>query len=241
MTIPRIPMILIAAITVALIGEYLLITSQFNETIVRAITNSSQAANATTTKLFINEVYPRLESQFGLKHDKPDAPEDLNGEVLQRVDETIRTFMLGTDIMKVKIFNTDGLTVYSSDPAQIGENYGDHPPFIAATQGKPGSQISHRGTFSALDGQVYDRDLVSSYIPIDDPNGVIVGVVEIYTDRTGTLERSMQDLRSINFLVMTALIVTFVLMIVLSWSFWWFISNAAPIEALDPTARDDRT
>lgn len=229
MKMPRFSLSIIACIVVVFIGQYFLLTNQIEKTIVESITHSAQAANATTTKLFINEVYPRLAEELNITQQSEGDSLTLSDRELNNVDDTIRAFMFGTDVLKVKIFNIWGRTVYSSDPNQIGEFYDKNLPFITAVQGQPASQISHRGTFSALDGEVYERDLVSSYIPIHNNKGIIVGVTEIYSDRTRILEESQKDMEWVDAILVLCFIFNFVLVVVLAWSYWWYITGVHPL------------
>jgi len=128
--------------------------------------------------------------------------------------------MLGTDILKIKIYTQSGLTVYSSDPSQIGEDKSTNPAFISASQGIPGSQITHRGKFDALDGEVFNRDLVASYIPIRNSSKKIIGVAELYTDRTPVIEQSEKALTRIQAILGMTMTFIFALVIAMAWAFW---------------------
>jgi hypothetical protein len=55
-------------------------------------------------------------------------------------------------VVKVKLYPRNGRTFFSTDPAQIGKDYGTNPGFISAIQGKPVSEITHREKFSTFDG-----------------------------------------------------------------------------------------
>jgi hypothetical protein len=105
---------------------------------------------------------------------------------LEMIDRRIRSFAQGTDILKIKLYGPSGLTLYSSDPAQIGENKAANPGVLGALKGNVASELGHRGTIGALDGDRHDRDLVSSYIPIRGIQG-IEAVIEIYVDRTAAM------------------------------------------------------
>jgi PAS domain S-box-containing protein len=77
------------------------------------------------------------------------------------------------------------MTVYSSELEQIGEDKSKNGGVIAALRGETRSELVHKGTFSALEGEVQDRALVQSYIPRYDPaSGKVAGVFEVYTDAT---------------------------------------------------------
>src|SRR5262245_41740813 len=92
----------------------------------------------------------------------------------------------GTAIVKVKIYNRQGITVFSTDPTQIGQDKSKGEGVIRALRGEVASELTHRDTFSAFEGVIENSDLLSSYIPIqaDQPQASIDGVFEAYAEVT---------------------------------------------------------
>jgi two-component system, cell cycle sensor histidine kinase PleC len=97
----------------------------------------------------------------------------------------------GTAIIKVKIYNLRGITVFSTDPSQIGQDKSKGGGVISALSGQVASELTHRDTFSAFEGVIENLDVLSSYIPIrvDRPLAPIDGVFEIYADVTDFVAR----------------------------------------------------
>ncbi len=137
------------------------------------------------------------------------------------VDRSIRVLTAGLPILKVKIYTVGGLTVYSSDVSQIGEQRLDssHPEvFLSVSQdGVPQSAIAFKDRFSAFSGEVFDRDVVETYIPMRDEAAQITGVFELYTDVTelkGMIDRAVLSMvvgLSIVFLVLYGVLVLVVM------------------------------
>jgi signal transduction histidine kinase len=101
------------------------------------------------------------------------------------IHEALKTLTTELPVLKVKIYNIEGLTVYSSQPSQMGDDKSENPGFLSATlDGTPASKLSYRDSFSAFSSTVHDRDLVETYIPIRGAEGRIEGVFELYTDVT---------------------------------------------------------
>jgi len=216
----RVPVFFLIFIACAFVGQFLLLSNKFDHALEASISETSQAANTSVTRLFINEIYPRLSDIFALEETTAPIIVGLKGEELESVDRSIRNFMLGTDILKVKIYALSGMTVYSSDLSQIGEDKSTNEAFISASQGIPGSQITHRGNFDAMEGEVFDRDLVASYIPIRNLSKKIIGVAELYTDRTPVIEHSKIALNKFQAIMGITMMLMFSLIIAMAWAFW---------------------
>ena len=102
----------------------------------------------------------------------------------------MKTLTTGLPVLKVKIYNLDGLTVYSSEPSQMGADKSENPRFLsAAHKGAPASSLTYRDTFSAFSSMVYDREVVETYIPVRGAEGRIEGVFELYSDVTPLMAR----------------------------------------------------
>lgn len=102
----------------------------------------------------------------------------------QAMHREITDRMRGLRVIKVKIYDTDGRTVFSSDLAQIGEIRADSPAFARVLHGEPSSELTWRGRAGRL-GEVQDVDVLSSWIPIRrDEGSPVEGGFEIFSDVT---------------------------------------------------------
>ncbi len=106
----------------------------------------------------------------------------------QQLSSKISGVMHNSDVAKLKIYDLQGLVVFSTDPSQIGENKSDNSGFVAARAGQPKSDLTHREQFSTTEGERLNIDLVASYIPMHQ-SGRIFGVFEVYQDVTHPLAR----------------------------------------------------
>ena len=127
-----------------------------------------------------------------------------------RLRSQMASIMEGSELAKVKVYNLQGVCVFSTDPAQIGELRQEHPAVQAALAGKVSSGMTHRGTFDAFHGQISDVDLFQSYVPIRD-NGQVVGAFEVYQNVTRIKDLASRSLGGILVVLMAVLSVLFVL------------------------------
>jgi len=116
--------------------------------------------------------------------------------------EILAPILRGSEIVKIKIYDPRGITLFSTEPAQIGEDKRDNAGFIAARNGQVVSELVHRDGFSAFEGMIEQADLVSSYVPVFE-SGRVVAVFEQYQDVGILLEQIAQSQKYITiFLVL---------------------------------------
>ena len=106
----------------------------------------------------------------------------VGGEEAGRITRALARHAGGLPLLKVKVYDLDGVTVYSSRADEIGQFKGDNPALRAAAEkGETVSYLVFRDRFNAAEGVVENRDLVSSYVPAPG-NGSVEGVFELYMD-----------------------------------------------------------
>jgi diguanylate cyclase (GGDEF)-like protein len=145
-------------------------------------------ANADQTRAFANALWERHRSYITVGGIR--SAESLRSDARHAaLDADVRRHMRGLRIAKVKIYDLQGLTVYSTDPAQVGEDRGSNPGFRSAAQGLAVSDITFREEFDAFEGHLSKRNLIASYVPVRvGPQEAIEGVFEVYSDVTELLE-----------------------------------------------------
>jgi signal transduction histidine kinase len=154
---------------------------------VKDLVEVAESYNITVAYTLATTIWSRfstyLTSASGLDAD------ELRGRPEKRqLDSTFASVAEALSILKLKIYSVEGLTIYSSEPSDIGEDRYSHPhvhAFLsAARDGNPQSKLTYRDRLSAFSREFFDRDIVETYAPIRDKNNVIVGVLEIYSDVT---------------------------------------------------------
>lgn len=103
---------------------------------------------------------------------------DLSGDRLQDLQKSMKSF----ELIKVKIFNTNGLVVYSSESKEIGE-INTHDYFHEqVAQGQIFSKIVEKNRAS-MEGKLVPTSVAEVYVPILN-NAHFQGALEIYYDIT---------------------------------------------------------
>lgn len=132
----------------------------------------------------------------------------------QRLDDTFRQFLSPFNVIKVKIFSTDGTIIYSTDPSLIGKLDRGNIQLNKALSGYNSSKIQTKNKMTDLAFEPrFDVDVVETYVPIYNLNEVIIGSFEIYQDMTHFRSDIDKGVR------LGVLVLLFILLIVFSIAF----------------------
>ncbi|SUX53512.1 putative bifunctional diguanylate cyclase/phosphodiesterase [Chromobacterium vaccinii] len=126
-----------------------------------------------------------------------------------RLREAVIRLMSGTDVIRVKMYALNGVTLFSTDPKQIGEDENDDEGYRYASAGTPASELVHSHSIDAFERTLTDRDIISTYVPMHDPAGKIEGVLEVYLDATSFVVDSDRQLRWVTLAICALMAVLF--------------------------------
>ena len=151
--------------------------------------------NVAMAQVFQNSLHDQLELLIG-------GAVGRDGRGLRPANETqqlrssVMALMRDTAVVRVKVYNRLGSTIFSTDIGQIGENRLDNAGFRLAMAGVVVSELTHRQHLDTFEGELAEVDLLSSYIPIRGKGGGIDGVFEVFTrDKCNSLWASQDRLQ----------------------------------------------
>lgn len=175
----------IVAVTVCLIATY-------RELTLRHLIEHEGRANAALTRSFANTTWARYRTLVAGAAGK--SREALLADPLvSKLRAEVQAQMHGLPVVKLKVYHPEGLTVFSTDERQIGRDERGAPGILAAQQGRVISHISYREKFNAFEGEIAQRNLIASYVPVGGlPGGPPEAVFEVYSDVTDLLAQQNQ-------------------------------------------------
>jgi hypothetical protein len=109
-----------------------------------------ESKNVALTQAFANSLWPQfapfVASATGLSGDEIRAQPET-----AQLRQAVMALMQDLSVVKVKVYDLAGLTVFSTQASQIGEDKRTNAGFRAARAGKVASELTHRDTFSAFE------------------------------------------------------------------------------------------
>jgi diguanylate cyclase (GGDEF)-like protein len=187
--------------------------AHFRDNATRQLVADAEQRNVALTQVFRNSLWSRFTRHVELSYRRDGAaPRQAEDDAALRA--AVVGMMAGTAVVKVKLYNRDGLTVFSTDPAQVGEDKRANAGFRSALAGRPVSELTHRDSFDSFEGTLSDLDVVSSYVPVVLADGRVEGVVELYQDVTATLREIDRTLWRLSLAVFAVLAILFLLQLV---------------------------
>lgn len=156
-----------------------------------------ESKNVALTQAFANalgsDLAPLLQSAEKLSDEQL-----LSSEEIARLHRTVINEIKGLSVVKVKLSNHQGRTIFSTEPSEIGK-ITNSQDFLIARNGQTLTLHNQHQEFQGINGKITDRQLFSSYIPIQLENASepIIGIFELYTDETPLVERIEHTQRTI--------------------------------------------
>jgi signal transduction histidine kinase/CheY-like chemotaxis protein len=149
------------------------------------LVDGGEQQNIAITRALVNNIWPEF-APFIDQASTMDPHDLVKHEVYRKTHINTLKSITGLPILKIKIFNLDGKTVFSSDKTELGQQkQADYPGSISAATGKILTKITLREKFTGIQGELFNRRIASSYLPIYEPNSSTVrGVFEVYYDVT---------------------------------------------------------
>jgi diguanylate cyclase (GGDEF)-like protein len=173
----------------AILAVVAVLTLLYRGLVLDSLIASETHSNVALTRAFVNATWPSHAGFVARAGDLPPSVLPSRPEIA-RIDTDLRRLAAGLSVVKVKIYDLQGLTVFSSEARQIGEDRASNPGFRAARAGQPASEITYRDHFDAWEGAIAERNILSTYVPVRRSDGAPVeAVLEVYSDVTGLVER----------------------------------------------------
>src|SRR5688500_755606 len=154
-----------------------------------AMVEAESHASVALTKTFANAVWP-AHAEFVKRAASLDRATLAGQPEIATLEDELRRLADGLPVVKVKIYDLNGLTVFSTDARQIGENKVSNPGYQRARDGYPASNLTYRERFDAWEGELAERHILATYVPVHVYEAAPVeAVLEVYTDVTELVAR----------------------------------------------------
>jgi diguanylate cyclase (GGDEF)-like protein len=171
------------AVVAALLGYF------YRESAVRSLVAMGESNNSALTRVLANSMWPQMVPYLETARSLPterlkDHPQR------EAFAAALVAHLQGLSVAKVKVYDLQGRTLFSTEARQIGDDKSGNAGFQGARNGLVASELSHRDQFSAFERVIENRDLLSTYIPVRArPDAPMVAVFEVYDDVTPFLAR----------------------------------------------------
>lgn len=180
-----------------------------------ALAEQGERKNAAQVRLLLNQLDTNERSALDALLQTKERP-TVEAPAVKDMLQIFARSVTGTTIVKLKLYNTSGLTVFSSETRQIGEERAGYPGFVAALDGVSTSQLSLRESFESFFGTLHAVAVIGTYLPIRDSASKVVGVIEVYddvTDLLATISRNRWEVFGLSAVLMSALYVALLLIV----------------------------
>jgi signal transduction histidine kinase len=159
-----------------------LLTLFYRQVTIQWVTQLAERGNLALAQATLNAVKPELVEYLD-SATKAISQGAATPEFPPALASTIKNVMLGTSVVRFKIYHRNGMVAFSTRSEQIGKNQSDNTGFNSALSGKVATSLIYHDTFNFYDKATEPDNLLQTYIPVRSmPGQPILGVFEIYTD-----------------------------------------------------------
>ncbi len=181
---------------VSVVGIGIVIAVMFalsNQAMKDTLIRQESDQNLALGRTMLNSLWPRYAGLAARAHKLP--PADLVDQIenVQLRQEIYRlTHVL--NIVKIRIYSPRRQILFSNWDAEIGQIQNGDRAIERALGGGSASELAFMPKFEGIDGTVRDRNVVTTFMPIDHPQtGERQGVLEMYTDVSAELNAARSD------------------------------------------------
>jgi signal transduction histidine kinase len=181
-----------AASLVAVLATAVLLTWFYRQVAIHGIVQLAERNNLNLAQLAMNPIKPALLAFLDTTTDL--RPGGASAPVPAELARSISAVMNEDSfIVRIKIYNPLGVVVFSTVPAQIGNDQRRNQGFMAAMRGRVSSELMYRDTFNSFEGVTEEDNLMQTYLPVRaDPAAPVRGVFELYADVNSLVHQAEQ-------------------------------------------------
>ena len=177
-----------------------------------SLVESETHASVALSKTFANAIWPS-HARFVTRAGSLERATLAGREEIAALDRDLRRLADGLAVVKVKIYDLHGLTVYSTDPRQIGLDASRNPGFLRARDGYPVSQLTLRRKVDSWEGEISERHIIATYVPVHVYDAAPVeAVLEVYNDVTELVDAAQWGQWKILAAVLGAMVLIYVVL-----------------------------
>jgi signal transduction histidine kinase len=164
----------------------LLVTVLYRRQAVKDVVALEQRKNLEITRFLQNNFSDEIQGLLAAQTEEVET-------IREPLEEAVKRQLQGSSVSKLEIFSAQGILVFAIEAdgeshkdgqghEELGEDKSDDEQIQEALVGQTDSELVPLGTVND-DGEVTDRNLIASYIPLFAKAGQhVVGVFEVYSD-----------------------------------------------------------
>jgi signal transduction histidine kinase len=132
------------------------------------------------------------------------TPDDFTPINFEQKEQVFSKFFQGVDtseIIRIKVWSTDGTVLYSNDKTIVGQQFLDNEELHESVEGEIAAEIKPPEKAENISEKGYAQ-LMEIYVPIQDSDGSVFGVIETYV----SLDRVNIDTANANSAIYTVML-----------------------------------